>query len=84
MRALIPQMFWTGISLGINIGLFVPMMVRNMVNQDSDQQFMKSMNAMMAFGFGQICSGIFVGQIMDRFPKKPRIISIILIILITL
>jgi hypothetical protein len=61
MRWFLPQLLWIGISIAIYSGLLVPIISLSLEGLDNNQQFEKSMMAMVAFGFGEIVGGLVIG-----------------------
>eukprot|EP00347_Sterkiella_histriomuscorum_P010332 403376713 len=68
MRRLIPQLFWTGISIAYYSSALTPMITDTM--KGSDNKLEKSMIAMVTFGIGEVAGGIIIGQIIDRRGSK--------------
>lgn len=61
MMLLLPQVFWTGISLAVYTGLLVPIITDTIPGDDDQDKFMKSMFAMVALGVGEMVGGLFIG-----------------------
>ena len=61
MRLLLPQMFWTGISLAVYTGMLVPMITDTLTGTDDNEQLMKSMFAMVSLGIGEMLGGLVIG-----------------------
>lgn len=82
MRLLLPQVFWTGISLAVYTGLLVPLITDTISGDDDNDKFMKSLFAMVALGVGEMIGGLFIGQIIDRYGNKKAAIANVVLILI--
>jgi len=61
MRWLLPQVFWTGISLALYTGILVPMITATIPGDDDQDKFEKSMFCMVALGVGEMLGGLFIG-----------------------
>ena len=70
MRWLLPQIFWTGISLAVYSGLLTPIIFNTMPDEDDNVKFQKSMFAMTALGIGEILGGIYTGFLIDKYGNK--------------
>ncbi|CDW84340.1 major facilitator superfamily protein [Stylonychia lemnae] len=68
MRRLVPQLFWTGISIAFYSSALTPMITETI--QDSGKKLERSMIAMVIFGIGQVAGSLLVGQIIDRRGSK--------------
>ncbi len=58
MRVLLPQIFWTGISLAVYSGLLVPMLISQMGSDmegaGENEKFKRALICMVAFGVGEM------------------------------
>eukprot|EP00347_Sterkiella_histriomuscorum_P005421 403356681 len=82
MMILLPQVFWTGISLAVYTGLLVPIITDTIPGDDDNDKFMKSMFAMVALGVGEMVGGLFIGQIIDRYGNRKAAVANVVLILI--
>lgn len=82
MSLLLPQVFWTGISLAVYTGLLVPIITDTIPGDDPNDKFMKSMFAMVALGVGEMMGGLFIGYIIDNYGNRKAAVANILLILI--
>ena len=65
--------------------MLVPFMVETIPTENESEQFMKSMIAMVALGFGEIIGANLQGRVIDRIGFKPTcIINMILVLLATM
>ena len=67
---LIPQFFWTGISIAFYSGILVVMMQEAIGGEDVQYQFKMSMLALALFGVGEIIGCFYIGMIVDKFGSK--------------
>jgi MFS family permease len=71
MRFLVPQIFYTGVSIAFYTGLFVPFIFKTVPEHFTEQeQFAKSMNVMSLLGLGALLGCIMIGWIYDNFGHK--------------
>lgn len=70
MRLLIPQIFWTGISISYYSGLLTMTIISTVDSDDESVQLTKSMNAMIMFGVGSLCGTILIGYITDNVGSR--------------
>lgn len=82
MMLLLPQVFWTGISLAVYTGLLVPIITDTIPGDDDQDKFMKSMFAMVALGVGEMVGGLFIGYIIDHFGNRKAAMANVVLILI--
>ena len=68
MLLMIPQIFFTGISIAFYTGLFVPFIFKAIkANEFTENEiFAKSMNVMSLIGVGSLVGTLATGQIYDR------------------
>ena len=59
MRKLLPQLFWTGISIAFYSSALTPMITDTI--QESGKKLEKSMIAMVIFGIGEVAGGVIIG-----------------------
>lgn len=67
---LIPQFFWTGISIAYYQGILVLMMQQAIGGTDTQYQFKMSMLALTLFGVGEIVGCFYIGFIVDKFGSR--------------
>jgi MFS family permease len=79
---LIPQLFWTGISIAYYSGNLVEMMTGTLQDESDPEQFKYSMLAMVGFGVGEILGGFLIGYIVDKFGTKMAILMNLVLIVI--
>ena len=70
-----PLMIWSGFSMAIYAGIFIPLMIRTMNSTLStlsqNQQSAKALYSFSLLGVGEIIGGVlFIGPIRDRFGNK--------------
>lgn len=70
MRMLLPQIFWTGISIAYWSGLAAIIIVRTIPNEDSSDQLIASLLALSVLGAGEMVGSLFMSQIVDRISNK--------------
>jgi MFS family permease len=82
MRWLLPEIFWTGISMSVYSGLLIPIIFSTLPDDDQNVQFQKAMFSMTSLGIGEILGGIYTGYIIDKFGNKVATYSNILTVII--
>eukprot|EP00347_Sterkiella_histriomuscorum_P020663 403336944 len=83
MRYLIPQIFYTGVSIAFYTGLFVTFIFKTLPSYYSEsEQFSKSMSVMSLIGLGALFGTILIGYTYDKFGHKPASIQNIVILLV--
>lgn len=75
MLGLVPLMIWSGLSMAVYAGIFIPLMIRTMSTTLSplsqNQQSAKALYTFSLLGVGEIIGGaLFIGPIRDRFGNK--------------
>eukprot|EP00350_Pseudokeronopsis_sp_OXSARD2_P005866 CAMPEP_0170567266 /NCGR_PEP_ID=MMETSP0211-20121228/80369_1 /TAXON_ID=311385 /ORGANISM="Pseudokeronopsis sp., Strain OXSARD2" /LENGTH=186 /DNA_ID=CAMNT_0010888673 /DNA_START=894 /DNA_END=1454 /DNA_ORIENTATION=+ len=82
MRWLLPQIFWTGITVAFYSGLMVPLISDTIITKDLDRQLEMSMQAMLYFGIGEMLGGITIGIILDKYGNYISSAIIVMLVLI--
>ena len=88
MLKLIPLMTWTGASLGVVAGVFVPLMTDTMVANpetagwNEEKQNKYCLLCMVGCGLGEIVGAILLGKIQDKFGDVKATYSCLLLTLI--
>ena len=75
MLGLVPLMIWSGLSMAVYAGIFIPLMIRTMNTTLSplsqNQQSAKALYTFSLLGVGEIVGGVlFIGPIRDHFGNK--------------
>ncbi len=70
MMLLLPQVFWTGMSLAVFTGLLIPMIAESIPGDDNQDKFQKSMFCMATFGVGEMMGSLIIGFIIDKVGNK--------------
>lgn len=86
MRLMLPEIAWSGVSIAYYAGMLVFMMTKTLepVEKDTQVQYKKAMLAMVAFGFGEILGGPFMGYVVDKYSSKVgSLINVGVIIIMT-
>jgi predicted MFS family arabinose efflux permease len=78
MRRLVPQLFWTGISIAYYSSCLVPMITDTI----AEDKLKRSIVAMVVFGFGEVIGGLIIGQVIDRRGSRYVAVVNVLIVLI--
>ncbi len=79
---LVPQLFWTGVSIAYYSGNLVEMMQDAIGGDDDHYQFKLSMLAMVMFGFGEILGCFFIGYVVDKYGSKMAVICNLIVMTI--
>ena len=83
MLMLLPQIFWTGISIAYWSGLVAIIIVRTIPDKDSSEQLIQSLFALSVLGAGEMVGSLIMAQIVDRVSNKAgAITNVICIILV--
>ena len=67
---LLPQIFWTGISIAYWSGLAAIIIVRTIPNEDSSDQLIASLFALSVLGAGEMVGSLAMSFIVDRISNK--------------
>ena len=71
MRYLIPQIFFTGVSIAFYTGLFVPFIFKTLPQHFSEaEQFAYSMHVMSLLGLGALLGTLVIGQVYDKLGHR--------------
>lgn len=70
MRMLLPQIFWTGISIAYWSGLAAIIIVRTIPNDDSSDQLIASLLALSVLGLGEMVGSLAMSMIVDKISNK--------------
>jgi predicted MFS family arabinose efflux permease len=87
MRAIIPQMLWTGASLAYWSAFLTPINSKFLHHEHhkihEDEVLEKCQLALCFFGIGSACSAIIMGKIIDHTSSKKAIIINLIIMVAT-
>ena len=75
MRWLLPQIFWTGISIAYWSGLVTIIIVRTIPDEDSSQQLIQSLLALSVLGAGEMVGSLAMAQIVDKISNKAGVLT---------
>lgn len=72
MLMMIPQIFFTGVSIAFYTGLFVTFIFKTMEEEklDENELFGKSMNVMSLIGIGALLGTLGIGYIHDKLGSR--------------
>jgi len=90
MMLLNPLMVWNGMSVAAYSGM-VPLIILLQLNNDPNyiiqnlsdtQKASKTLQAMIAFGFGEIIGGLLMGKLFDHFgPRKANFFNVLILLM---
>ena len=75
MRWILPQIFWTGISLAYWSGLGAIIIARTIPDKSSSDQLIASLLALSVLGVGEVLGSLLMSQIVDRISNKAGVVS---------
>ena len=74
MRAILPKVFWSGVSIAVYTCTMVPMIIACLGKGESDQEqedsIRNAMMCMVCLGVGEMLGAPFIGQVIDKTSNK--------------
>lgn len=85
MRWLLPQIFWTGISIAYWSGLAATIIVRTIPDKSDSDQLVASLLALSVLGAGEMVGSLIMAQVVDRLSSRAGVIlNVINVVLVWL
>ncbi len=85
MRWLLPQIFWTGISIAYWSGLAATIIVRTIPDKSDSDQLVASLLALSVLGAGEMVGSLVMAQVVDRMSSRAGVIfNVINVVLVWL
>ena len=70
MRWLLPQIFWTGVSLAYWSGLAAIIIARTIPDKNTHDQIQASLYGLSVLGVGEMVGALVMSQIVDRVSSR--------------
>ena len=70
MIRLLPEIFWTGISIAYWSGLVATIVARTVPNKDENEKIAAGLYALSVLGVGEMVGSIFMGMVVDKLSSK--------------
>ena len=70
MIRLLPEIFWTGISIAYWSGLVATIVARTVPDKDENEKIAAGLYALSVLGVGEMVGSIFMGLVVDKLSSK--------------